>query len=496
MGIDIHQEHFDATDYAHFKKKLQCNLTALKSLLEQPSFGLGETSIGAELELYITNRDGQVRLINQQLTQDINSPQLQAELNRFNIEYNLTPYTLPGHPFTALEQEMIQANQRLNQAAAAYDAHVVPIGILPTLTLNDLSKNSLTDLPRYRALSKNIKQLKGQPFNINISGKESLTLQFDEVTLEGANTSCQFHWRVSPKQFAPCFNAVQLLTPVILGLAANSPIFLGHTLWDETRITLFKQAIDTRGPHSHHPIAPPSRISFGHHWIQTPWELFAQGVTYHPPLLPITDHEDPLAQIKQGHTPKLFELCLHQGTIWSWNRAIYDPTDTGHLRIEIRSLPAGPSHCDMTANAAFLIGAAHTLHTQMDTLLPAIPFTTAAHNFYEAAKHGIDAKLMWPMGKKHILKETPLLELAHSLLESAQDGLRALGVEEKEAIRLIHIIKDRIQSKTSGARWQLTRLQQYNQNTDRQDALKKMLQDYTTQQQTNRPVHEWPQTII
>jgi hypothetical protein len=53
--------------------------------------------------------------------------------------------------------------------------------------------------------------------------------------------------------------------------------------------------------------------------------------------------------------PALEELRLHQGTVWRWNRAIYDPAEGGHLRIEMRALPAGPTVIDMLANAAFLL---------------------------------------------------------------------------------------------------------------------------------------------
>jgi hypothetical protein len=35
---------------------------------------------------------------------------------------------------------------------------------------------------------------------------------------------------------------------------------------------------------------------------------------------------------------------------------VYDASDGGHLRIEMRALPAGPTTIDMLANAAFLVG--------------------------------------------------------------------------------------------------------------------------------------------
>jgi hypothetical protein len=42
--------------------------------------------------------------------------------------------------------------------------------------------------------------------------------------------------------------------------------------------------------------------------------------------------------------------------VWRWNRPVYDATAGGHLRLELRALPAGPTITDMLANAAFLLG--------------------------------------------------------------------------------------------------------------------------------------------
>jgi hypothetical protein len=68
----------------------------------------------------------------------------------------------------------------------------------------------------------------------------------DDVGLEGANTSFQVHLRVDPDRFADHVNAAQLATGPVLAVAGNSPTFLGHRLWQETRVALFKQAVDDR----------------------------------------------------------------------------------------------------------------------------------------------------------------------------------------------------------------------------------------------------------
>ncbi|MFT6141170.1 MAG: hypothetical protein ACI8UC_000747 [Psychromonas sp.] len=44
------------------------------------------------------------------------------------------------------------------------------------------------------------------------------------------------------------------------------------------------------------------------------------------------------------------------GSIWNWNRPVYDPLDNRHLRIELRALPAGPSPTNMLASAALMSG--------------------------------------------------------------------------------------------------------------------------------------------
>ena len=63
-------------------------------------------------------------------------------------------------------------------------------------------------------------------------------------------------------------------------------------------------------------------------------------------------YDDPPATLRH--------LRLHNGTIWRWNRPLigFDPNGVPHLRIEHRVLPAGPTICDMIANAALYLGLA------------------------------------------------------------------------------------------------------------------------------------------
>src|SRR5690606_13219777 len=134
----------------------------------------------------------------------------------------------------------------------------------------------------------------------------------------------------------------------------------------ETRIVNFEQSVDTRPEELRNQGVRP-RVWFGEQWITSVFDLFEENVRYFPPLLPIAHAEDPQDALAAHRVPYLGELRLHNGTVWRWNRPVYDvspgPIAKPHLRVENRVLPAGPTVVDMLANAAFYFGLARTLAT-------------------------------------------------------------------------------------------------------------------------------------
>ena len=246
MGQFFQKDNFTKTEELEFKRRLQVQLADLRGLVEQPSFSDPACSIGAELEMYLVDMQGNPAPCNSQLMQLMNNPQLQEELNKYNLEFNLSPVMAAGKPFAAMQDELQPLLTQLHNTAKQLDTQVVSIGILPTLKNEHLQRKFMTDLPRYRALTNQLSALKGKAFCVDIHGQDSLKTTCDEVTLEGANTSFQVHLKVPADRFAAMFNAAQLITPLVLALAGNSPTFLGRKLWQETRIALFKQSIDNR----------------------------------------------------------------------------------------------------------------------------------------------------------------------------------------------------------------------------------------------------------
>ncbi|WP_432698316.1 glutamate--cysteine ligase [Marinobacterium sp. YM272] len=491
MGRAISSADYSDRSIQRFQKRLQTDLDVLAQVLARPRFGQGARSFGAELELYIVNSQGRPVGCNAELQKQVDDPLVTLELNRYNLEYNLAPTKVRGQPFSVMEKQIREALDKLDREAAQFDAHIVPIGILPTLKRRDFGPHNMTDLKRYHCLTQRLADLRGKLFSVKINGEEPVELRSRDLTLEGANTSLQLHYRVEPKAYARTFNAVQLVTPIALAIACNSPFMVGRRLWHETRVPLFKHAIDgyTRDLRDAH---LPSRVDLGNGWVREGvHELFAENVYLHPPLLPICSKENPQAVFDAGETPELFQLQLHQGTVWPWNRAIYDPADGGHLRIELRALPAGPSACDMMANAALLLGLAEGLSADIDRYVTAMPYQTLVYNFYRAAQDGMGAKLLWPSERGWGFDELAPTELVSRLLPQAAKGLAKAGVDSADSDYYLGLIEERIAANVTGASWQLRQFQRLHKSNRRHIALSRMMQHYMENSRQNLPVAQW-----
>ncbi len=490
MGREIDRTRFTEEDFRAFSAKLHDDLRALSAVLDRPGFGHCRDTLGAELELYITDPSGRALGINRELRRRFGDSRLALELNRYNLEYNFTPLALAGSPFGALETAITELLASLNREANPLGGCVLPIGILPTLSEADLGNQVMTDEPRYRALSDILIAMRGGSFDIAIDGKDPFAMSRADLTAEGICTSFQIHYSFPIERFVDTWNAMVLVTPLVLALSTNSPLLLGHRLWHETRIPLFKQATD--GRRHNVPWHDLARVDLANDWLRhTPHELFAQRVYLYPPLIPLCSDESPADELAAGRLPDLHELCLHNGTIWHWNRPIYSAEDGGHIRVEMRSLPAGPTAVDMAANAAFHVGLAVGLRDQVEALLPALPFRYAAQNFYRAAREGPSAKLVWPSLNQNRLWERPVGAIAGSLLDTAQDGLAQLGVSSRDSDRMLTVIEERIASQQSGSSWQLRAFDHFLTAMDRPRALARLFDHYRALAGENQPVGGW-----
>jgi gamma-glutamyl:cysteine ligase YbdK (ATP-grasp superfamily) len=488
MAIAITRDTFTDDDFARFSARLETQLTTLSQLCAEPRFSDRAPQIGAELELPIVGGDWRPSLCNEAILADLADPRATVEIARFNLELNLTPVATAGAPFSVIGAEIGAMTDTLRQVAALHGARVVPVGILPSIMPSDLTRSAMTDQPRYRGLENSVRRLRGGPARVRIQGEDPLSVDDDGVMLEAATTSLQMHLCASAERFADTYNAAQLATVAAIAVAGNSPIFLDHLLWEETRIAVFKHSMDARTTDDLAWHRPP-RVSFGSGWVRrgAP-ELFAEAVRLHPPLLPVCG--DAESELDVG-APPLHELRLHQGTVWRWNRAIYDPRDGGGLRVEFRALPSGPSTVDMMANAAYLIGLTVGLRDDVNALIEGFPFVLAETGFYRAARDGLKASIRWPGSAGAAMNEVTIPALTARLLPVAERGLASLGVDAAERTTLLGVIADRVAMEQTGARWLRAGLHQLRGTMRRRAALDRLVSEYAARVDSAEPVHRW-----
>lgn len=490
MGTAIDRINFTEHDYRRFSVRLRDNLSTFRRLAATPGFGEGEASFGAELELYVVDSLGRPLHINQEIQKELQDPQLTLELNRYNLEYNFSPVLARNGCFHATQDEALAAIDKLNRCAGKWYGSTVAVGILPTLRQADVGYHAMTKTLRYEALTRQLSKIRGGPFTVDIQGADPIHLEMEDVTLEGANTSFQVHLKVSAREFANTYNALQLVTPLVLALASNSPSLFGHRLWQETRVPLFKQSIDCRRRDPLHP--QPARVNYGHSWLRLgAVELFAESIYLYRPILPLLSGEDPLEVMKAGGVPQLNELRLQQGSVWLWNRPVYDPADGGHLRIEMRALPAGPSVVDMLANAVLMIGLTKVMQNKINRLLPAIPFDYCIRNFYRAAEKGLEAELIWPSATQSEPEYHKAGDLLRRLLPRIPEHLVSAGFLESDFAPFLNVIDERLETGQTGSRWQLAKLHELEKELPREKALAEMLGQYQQFSSRNMPVAQW-----
>ncbi|SIS17321.1 glutamate--cysteine ligase [Williamsia sterculiae] len=501
MGTDVSSREFTRDDRTRFRAQVHRGTDAIARMLAENMFTdhgrPPEPLLGMEVELNLIDRAMNPAMANTTTLAAIADPDYQTELGQFNIEINVAPRPLVGDETITLEQALRSSLNRAERQAAATDTHLVMIGMLPTLRTEHLGHQWISANPRYDLLNQQIVAARGEDIEIDIDGVpladervgERLHTTTDSILPEAACTSVQLHLRVAPEHFAAHWNAAQAISGVQVAVAANSPFFAEHALWHESRIPVFEQATDTRPLELKNQGVRP-RVWFGERWITTIFDLFEENTRYFPALLPVCSDDDPLRQLDAGEVPGLDELRLHNGTIYRWNRPVYDVVDGhAHLRIENRVLPAGPTVLDTMSNAALYYGMVRGLVDADRPLWSRMSFNAASENLHSGARDGLDAQLYWP----DIGWVRPDELILRRLLPLADRGLDAFGVSDKARSRYLSVIEGRCLTRQTGAAWQRQTVSAREAAGDsRPQALAGMLRDYAVLMHEGEPVHTWP----
>ncbi len=436
MGREIDKESFTSEDRAEFAKRLRSETLLLIEMLEEGHLSKNHSNGGFELEGWLCDQNFDPTPRNIEFLNCLNNSDATTELAKFNFEFNAPKFEIKADAFDNAKTHFDGLLKSTNICAKELDLNPVFIGILPTAKPEHFITDNMTPLHRYRAMNNEILHARhGHGIKINIEGHDALHTNLHSVMLEAATTSFQVHFQINAKSAHHYYNASLMASGPIMACCGNSPYLFQNSLWRETRIPLFEQAVSL-GRNS------PQRVSFGNSYISNICECFEENMDIHQAIIPM---------LFDTPSEKFAHLSLQNGVVWRWNRPIigFDDDGTPHTRIEHRILPAGPSVKDMIANAAFYYGLTQYFGSRLENGAPqTLDFSHAKHNFYAGARFGLKAQFHLP--NKTMTAKEYILEFA---LEFAKLGLEELGIHNESINKYLGIIEKRTQSGQTGAIW-------------------------------------------
>lgn len=471
-----------------FTSCLLTDLRAMEIMLNEGWFETGQMHIGAEQEVCLVDQHFKPAPRSEEVLSRIKSENFTTELAKFNVEANLSPQPFKGSCFTDIAAELEAELNHLEQALEGTGMSYLTTGILPTLRKFDLGDENITPLTRYYALMDGIARARGEAQEIRIKGYDELNIRHDSAMLEACNTSFQVHLQVRPEEFVSKYNMAQMLAAPVMAISANSPMLFGKRLWQETRIALFQQSIDTRLASTHLRDRSP-RVMFGNQWVKdSVLDIYKEDISRFRPIL-MTTCDDSLKLVTEGITPKLRALMIHNSTVYRWNRPCFgiSPNGKPHMRIENRIIPSGPTPQDEIANAAFWLGLMNAMEEHYPYLSKQMDFSDVKTNFHNCAQTGLNTKIRWFSDKKESVTKI----IQEELLPIAREGLMKNEVDPKDIDLYLGIIEARNASGQNGAAWMLRSFSQGAQEDSPEERLLALTASLVKNQQTKKPVHEW-----
>jgi predicted transcriptional regulator len=489
MGEHLSAPSFEAPGLRRFMKDLLRDVHALEQMIAGGMIESKIRRIGVEQELFLVDHTWSPAPIAHETLARLDSPEFVTELAKFNLEFNLPPLIFGGDCLSQMERQIVDHLRRVREAVHEFGSEAVLTGILPTIDISDLGLENMTENPRYAALNESLMRLRGEDYEFRIKGIDELLIHHNTVMLEACNSSFQVHFQVGPGEFAKLYNMAQAAAAPLLAICVNSPLLFGKRLWNETRIALFQQSIDTRNIRSHQRSVQP-RVSFGTAWVrESALEIFREDIARFRVLMATDVESDALADLAAGRVPTLSALRFHAGTVYRWNRVCYGISDgRPHLRIENRYVPSGPTPLDEIANAAFWFGLLAGMTEEYADITRIMSFDDARSNFLAAARFGLGAQFTWIHGAGPLPVQRLVLE---QLLPMARDGLATAGIAAADAERYLAVIEARVSSGRTGAAWALHSLTSMEQRGTKAERISALVGAAVQREKSGKPVHEW-----
>ena len=424
----------------------------------------------------------------------IADPAFQTELGRFNLEINVAAAPAGGRRVRRASRTTLAAS--LNDAeadAAEVGAHMVMIGILPTLLPEHLDRRVHQRQPALRAARRaDPRRPRRGPAHRHRRGASSWrstpTRSRRRPPARACSSTCRSRpttsprtgtrrrrWPASRSRSAPTRRSSSARS---CGARPASPLFM--------------QATDTRAGGAEDPggaTAGLVRRALDH----LVFDLFEENVRYFPALLPDHRRRGPARRCwRPGGRPRLQELRLHNGTVYRWNRPVYDVVDG-------RAAPAGgePGAAGRSdrgrhprQRARFYFGALRCSPRGAAGVDADVVRRRGGELHARRAQDGIDALLYWPGLRRG--PGRPSWCCAACCRSPTRDC--SGGASTTSSVSACSgSSSDAASPSSNGAAWQAATVRRLEGRGDtRLEALRRMTQRYVELMHTNEPVHTWP----
>ena len=403
------------------------------------------------------------------------------ECGKSQAEHNSSVRPMAGDFLYQHEVEARIAREFMNRELALEDRTPCSAGVLPSFMPSQLNLNALTAVARYPQLISSLAKLRSEyPLNEQIvaqglvdQNKNSFRknpAKNDKIEIVGPNETVRFVTQApqvlsatmmaaicSLQTHHPCedlddyiltHRLADLLAPLLVAIAANSPITLGVN----TGLKAARGILWHAGIH-------PDRYGFGPDWISDPFEQFERAISGDGTARPLISL-DAIGKVMAGIPAELTTLAMHCKTFWPHNRTtlcIADDLGLASARVESRVACKGLTDIDDMANAAWsygaIIGMKNYLRQEYGLTLNESPaelnrrmnFNDVWRNYESASCYALQSRFTWIDGE-----EIDARSLLLRLMPVIDQGLHSRFVSEALRDRYLGVLMERLNTQLEG----------------------------------------------
>ena len=226
MGEQVAARVFSREDRQQYRLKVRACLDVFARMLAESRFDAETRSFGLEIELNLTDEPGDPSLANAAALEAIADPDFQTRSASSTSRSTSRPDCSAGLSSPSWKNSCAgQPEPRWDELARGTGAHMMVIGILPTVTERHLNAE-LQPRCALRVAQRADPAARGEDLHISIAGVERLLdLRRHDRARGRVYERLAASW--SRSNFADYWNASQAIAGVQAAVGANSPFFFG-----------------------------------------------------------------------------------------------------------------------------------------------------------------------------------------------------------------------------------------------------------------------------